>query len=250
MIAVGRDITLLRQAELQERQSARQLRALASRLQRIREEERTSISREIHDELGQMLTALKMDLTLLRRDAAAPGWQPEPQRIVAELLGMDQLVDQTLKAVRRIARQLRPEALDALGLVPAVEWQAGEINSRPGPQCEVFAEGEWPELEPDCNTALFRIVQESLTNVVRHADASSVRITFTQHDGRLNLSISDDGRGFDTAHTSGAPSLGLLGMRERATEIGADFAVRSRPGDGTVISVQLAAAASDAPHPR
>ncbi len=239
MIAVGRDITQLRQAELAAQSSARQLRALAARLQRIREEERTVISREIHDELGQMLTALKMDLTLLRRDSSVAGWEPDAQRLVSDLSAMDELVDATLRSVRRIARQLRPEALDALGLVAALEWQASEINSRTGPRCEVIADGDFPDLDPDCNTALFRIVQEALTNVVRHADAAQVKIIVSEANGQVSLSISDDGRGFKGDQPSDSPSLGLLGMRERAMEIGAHFQVDSRPGEGTLITVKL-----------
>ncbi len=239
MIAVGRDITASREADLQAQQSARQLRALAARLQRIREEERTSMSREIHDELGQMLTALKMDLTLLRHDTAAPGKPPERERIIDDLDAMDKLVDATLHSVRRIARQLRPETLDALGLVPAVEWQADEFNARRGAQCEVIAEDDIPDLDADCSTALFRIVQEALTNVVRHADASQVKIVFSQPGQSVRLSIRDDGRGFDSTRTNDSPSLGLLGMRERAMEIGAAFQVRSESGRGCEITVDL-----------
>lgn len=239
------DVTEFRQTEDQLRTSELQLRALASRLQDIREEERTEISREIHDELGQMLTALKMDLTLLARDIRGAGRATgDSQRLIDALGSMSQLVDSTLRAVRRIARQLRPEVLDALGLVPAIEWQAGEFQSRTGIECTVEAADNLPIIKPEGRTSLFRIVQESLTNTARHANATAVRIRLTESENHIVLMVSDNGCGIGSRGSGGTTSLGLLGMRERATMIGGAFEVSGKEGAGTTITVRVPVAPS------
>jgi len=231
-VAAGRDVTRLRLSE-------GKLRAFAARLQGIREEERTAISRDIHDDLGQTLTALKMDLTLLGRDAATAGRAPDSARLLVEVGNMTRLVDSTLQSVRRIARQLRPEVLDALGLVPALEWQAQDLQARTGLQYRVSAADDLPGLDIDQRTALFRIVQEALTNVARHAGASSVHVSLESAADALRLCVQDDGCGFDIEDQGAHPSLGLLGMSERAAMIGAAFEVESLPGKGTKIIVCL-----------
>ncbi len=232
------DVTEFKRAEERALASEGQLRALAARLQSIREQERTRISREIHDELGQMLTALKMDLTLFGRDLAHA--EPMPQRalMTTEVDAMAQLVDATIQSVRRIARQLRPEVLDALGLVAAIEWLASDLEARTGLHCSVSAPQTLPEVDGERKTALFRIAQEALTNVVRHAGASRCAVRLTQQAGELVLAVEDDGKGFDPTRASG-PSLGMLGMRERAAAVGASFEVASAAGAGTTLTVRM-----------
>lgn len=235
-VAVGRDVTRLRLSE-------NKLRALAARLRNMREEERIAISRDIHDDLGQTLTALKMDLTLLGRDVATTGRLPDAVEFAAEIANMTNMVDSTLQSVRRIARQLRPEILDALGLLPALQWQAQDMQTRTGLRCTVDAVHGLPHLDIDRRTALFRIVQEALTNVARHAGALAVRVELVHAGGELRLSVQDDGCGFDASNKDAMPSLGLLGMSERAAMIGATFEVCSAPGKGTTITVRLPLAA-------
>ncbi|NHN36257.1 PAS domain S-box protein [Pseudomaricurvus alcaniphilus] len=238
IIAVGRDMTRIRDNE-------RALRALAERLQGIREEERTRISREIHDELGQMLTALKMDLTLLARDAEGPDGDFNRQALQEELSAVVDLVNATLRSVRRIAQELRPEILDALGLVPAIRWQARDLQERTRLNIDIEADQEPQNLTARQSTELFRIVQEALTNVIRHANANNANITVSCSSEETVLTVADDGCGYNRSATS-APSLGILGMRERAASIGASFAIRGEPGSGTTLTVRLPAAVSSA----
>ena len=233
------DVSAFRRATRQAQQSEQRLRALADRLQGIREEERTRISREIHDELGQLLTALKIDITMLARDLGGAGPALDKPRLLEDMRSMGRMVDSTLLSVRRIARQLRPEVLDALGLVPAIEWQASDVQARTGLQCTVEAPQTWSDIAPRLGTALFRIVQEALTNVVRHAGASRVRIRLHRTPCELLMTVQDDGVGFDADNDEAVTSLGILGMRERAISSGASFGIDSRPGEGTCITVRV-----------
>lgn len=221
------------------RTSEQQQRALAARLRQIREEERRQISREIHDELGQMLTALKIDLTVLRRDLDEDSQDLTRKRLRADLNGMTELVDNTLGSLRRIARRMRPEVLDTLGLVSALHAQAADFRSWTGAECIVEAPDGLPTLDDAARTALFRIVQESLTNIARHAKAERVviRISLTDQND-LTIAVEDDGIGFVESGSS-LPSLGLLGMRERATDVGAKLTVESQPGIGTTVAATL-----------
>lgn len=228
LIVVGKDVT-------NSINSKRALQRLASRLQQIREEERTRISREIHDELGQILTALKIDLNLLNRDIGKRADDLLKEDIAAIIV----LVNSTLNSVKRIAQDLRPEILDALGLVPALEWQAKETQSRMGLKCKIVCKQEIPALDSEQTTQLFRIIQESLTNVVRHADASLVKIVIELHsDNILSICIRDNGRGFNVGEV-GYLSLGLLGMQERARNIGAHLEIKSKINKGTTVKLNL-----------
>lgn len=215
--------------------SERQLRALAGRLQAAREEERTRISREIHDELGQRLTALKMDIGWVTRKLTEPDIQPALQRLDA----MSELVDSTVKCVRHLATELRPPVLDDLGLKEAVEWLGHTCHERAGISVHIDASG-WPDEEhPDVATALFRCLQELLTNVVRHARAAHVTATLRQRDGHAVLCVTDDGRGISAEQRAGQGALGLVGVRERAAALGGTFEIRARPEGGTVATVTL-----------
>ncbi len=221
------------------RTSEAQLRALTEKFERIREQERASISREVHDELGQVLTALKIDLTLLARDVGDADRRPDDEAIRASLRSMERLVDSTIDSVRSIATQLRPEVLDAFGLVPAIEWHAGEFEKRTQIRCVLRASGEQPELSADTRTALFRIAQEAMTNAARHAGADRIDVLIRAQPDGIYLSIADNGRGVTDEELLQSSSLGVLGMRERATMVGASFEIRGEPGDGTVVRVHL-----------
>ena len=211
-----------------------QLRALAAKLQTVRDEERTQIARELHDQLGQALTALKYDLAWLTRrlvndDATLA------QKAKAVFTQMDALI----KTVRRIATELRPGMLDDLGLAASIEWQAREFQKRTGVRCEVSVPEQELQLAPAQSTALFRILQETLTNVVRHADAKHVKVKLEDANGSVTMRVHDDGRGIRPAEVANTRSLGLLGMRERAELLGGSFSVRGFPGEGTTVTVSI-----------
>jgi len=211
-----------------------QLRALAARLQTVREEERTTVAREIHDELGQALTAIKIDLTAVLRELPTDEG-PIVQRSQSTLI----LLDEAIESVRKIATELRPGILDDLGLVAAVEWAAEEFQARTGTKCEVSLPDADIAMDPECTTALFRIFQETLTNVARHAKATKVSARLSKESGNVFLEVQDNGRGIDEKHLSAARSLGIMGMRERALLLGGDFTVRGAPGKGTTVEVRI-----------
>ena len=229
---IASDLSEAKRAEREVRASSEQLRKLAARLVGVREEERTRISREVHDELGQSLTAVKLDLAWLAGRLPRRNAQMH-ERIRSTL----ELADSINQSVRRISTDLRPGILD-LGLAAAVEWQVQEFQARTGIQCklqlltqELFA--------PDVSTALFRILQETLTNIARHAKATRVEVVKQRQRDRLVLQIHDNGRGFDPEDPSLLKSLGLLGMRERAAILGGQVNVSSAPGKGTSVTAWI-----------
>jgi signal transduction histidine kinase len=211
-----------------------QLRDLASYLQTAREEERAHIAREIHDEFGQALTALKMDLSWLT--GRLPGGEP---LLAEKISSMSDLIDSTIQTVRRVATELRPGLLDDLGLMAAIEWQAEEFAKRTGIDCELYLGDEEIVLDRDLATAAFRIFQETLTNVARHAEATEVRIALQDKPDELVLVVCDNGKGIAESQISGSKSLGLIGMRERARVWGGDVAFQGVPGEGTTVTVWI-----------
>lgn len=219
--------------------SREQLRALSAHLQSIREEERTYIAREIHDELGQTLTALMMDLSWLEDRLEKSS---ETQRTLVEKTGsMMTLVDSTMVTVRKIAAELRPGVLDELGLRAAVEWQAAEFERRTGIRCRLDTNLEEADMDQAHATAFFRILQESLTNIARHARATAVDLTLTDDEDDLILTVHDNGRGISTNSLADPRSLGLLGMRERARQLGGEVSIEGVAGKGTCVSVRIPA---------
>ena len=207
---------------------------LADYLQAAREEERTRVAREIHDEFGQALTALKMDLVWI-----APRL-PEDQADLRDKTGlMLELVDTTIQMVQRIATELRPGLLDHLGLVAAIEWQAQEFAERTGMDCELQLSDEDIVLHRDLTTAIFRIFQEALTNVARHAEATRVRVELEDGPDEVVLVVLDDGKGITEGQVSDPKSLGLIGMRERVRAWGGDVVFRNVPGRGTAVTVRV-----------
>ena len=224
-----------KRAEGRLRESHEQLRALSVYLQYVREEERTRIAREVHDELGQSLTSLKLDLSWLA-GRQPPGQRPLHDKIKA----MSRHIDATIQTVRRIATELRPGILDDLGLVAAIEWQANEFQSRTGIACDVASTLRDDALfDADLNTAFFRIFQETLTNIMRHANATRVVVRSSEVQGSVFLSVQDNGRGITAAEIHDTSSIGLVGMCERAALLGGEVAFQSKPGQGTTVTVKI-----------
>lgn len=234
---VMQDITERKQAEAELEASRRQLRALAQRLEAAREAERTRIAREVHDEFGQALTGLKLDLALLAQQL--PGAAPA---VAQQIEDMNRLIDTTVQSVRRISYELRPGVLDTLGLTAAAEWLCREFQARSGIACRADLQ---ENLAADAAraTALFRILQELLTNVARHARASSVVVRLKEREGRLRLTVADDGvgLGLDAVSWAERDALGLLGVRERAEQFGGCVEIDSAPERGTRIAVDIPA---------
>jgi signal transduction histidine kinase len=209
-----------------------QLRSLSARLVKTQEEERRALSRELHDEVGQSLSAILVGLSNL------VGATPAEVRslVEREAAPLRRLVEGNVRTVRNLTLLLRPSMLDDLGLIPALEWQGREASRHSGLRVDISAEAVSDELPEELKTCVYRVVQEALTNVARHAEAQSVRIVVQQETARLLLSIQDDGRGFDIARSKG---LGLLGMEERVRGMTGSLHVRSETGMGTLISVVL-----------
>jgi signal transduction histidine kinase len=226
------DIEDLKQAEEALKIQEAQLRALTTRLQQVREEERAMVARDLHDQIGQILTAIKMDMTWLAR--RLPEKKGEAHDRIKKAI---ELISDGARSMRKICSGLRPGILDDLGLAAAIEWQAGEFASRTGVSCQVSLPQDDLRLDGDLATAIFRIFQESLTNVARHAEAQAVRASLYTQNGNLLLVVVDDGKGFREAEISG--SLGLLGMKERAQACGGDLQISSSPGDGTTVTVRV-----------
>jgi PAS domain S-box-containing protein len=234
VLVLAQDVTDRLAAEEEIRRSREELLRFTGYLQTVREEERTRLAREIHDELGQALTGVRMGLARVASrvhsedlDAAAG--------LVRETA---ELVDRSIQEVRRIATQLRPGVLDQLGLLAALEWLAEDFQVRSGVEVGVTLPGIEPELPPEVQTQLFRCVQEAFTNVARHAAASRVELEVAADPDGVTVSVTDDGRGFDTASVP-ERSLGLVGMRERARLVGGELLLESGPGEGTRITVRL-----------
>jgi signal transduction histidine kinase len=218
------------------RKSQEQMRQLAARIQRAREEERATVARELHDELGQTLTAIKLELA--RTTGAMKNIRVTPV-VIDRLQSLIGLVEIGIETVRRITTRLRPPTLDHLGLPAAVRWEAMTFRSRTGLRCHVRADKEVTALSPEQQTALFRIFQEALTNVVRHARASAVHVTLAERRGEFDLRIRDNGCGVTDAQLADPHATGLLGMRERAALVGGTFVIAGRRGKGTLITVRV-----------
>lgn len=223
------------QSEVRERKNAEdQLRALAARQERVREDERTRLAREIHDALGQMCTALKMDIAWI-----AKRLPKEEKRLVEKSDAALKLVGDLIKSLRRLSAELRPSTLDALGLVASIEWQAQQFELHTGIRCQLFLPEKDLVLDKERSTAIFRIFQETLTNVARHAGATAVQTSLVVGDTNIALITHDNGAGFDVAAAERKGSLGLLGMKERAHLLGGDFKISSVPGKGTTVVVHI-----------
>ncbi len=222
------------QAEEEQRRSFEQLRVLAARIQTAREEERARVAREVHDELGQALTAIKIDLTaLLPNMLAGPGAGLQRQQAIFRLL------DGAIQSVRRIATDLRPGILDDLGLLAAIEWVVEEFQGRTGVEGHVSLPKANLAVDAERTTALFRILQVTLTNVARHAGATRVNVRLTKEGGDLLLEVRDNGGGIREEQLAANRSLGILEMRERAMILGGEFNISGTPESGTTVTVRI-----------
>lgn len=225
-------------------QAAESLRALALRTETVREQERTAIAREIHDQLGQNLTALRMDVDWIARALPEETRAKDP-KLARKLASMAELLDLTVPLVRNISRRLRPGVLDALGLRAALEWQLEEFEERTGLHAELVCDLDDSRLHPDQATVLFRIFQETLTNVVRHAAARTVTVHLGEDGAGALLEVADDGAGISEQAAADPRALGLLGMRERAAAAGGHLSIEGRPGRGTIIAAWIPIEMSD-----
>lgn len=232
LVGTLQDITERKRIEQELLASREQLRELSGHLEAAREEERKRIALEIHDELGQLLTALKMDVSLLRMKIA--GNHAAEQKADE----MRELVERTIGMVRHVASHLRPAALN-YGIVSALEWLTEDFGRRRHAHCRLTVEGPEPQLDDAVATAVFRIVQESLTNAARHARAARVTVSLSNRPDGLLLCVSDDGQGFEVAAALQGDSYGLLGMRERARMIGGSLNIDSQRSNGTTVSIDI-----------
>lgn len=232
--ALVREIEERSAAEQHLKASQQSLRALAAHLQSVREEEWTRIAREFHDQLGQALTGLKLDLLWIM--GQLPG---EASAVRERAQSMANLIDSTMESVRQIVSRLRPDVLDQLGLAAALSWQAEDFQRRSGIRCNVSLPREALQLDREQSTALFRIFQELLTNVARHAAATRVNVTLRAEAGELVLAVDDNGHGIEAAAVVSPRSLGLMGIRERLLPFGGRLEVAGIRGKGTAVKVTL-----------
>lgn len=239
LVVVARDITDHQRAAENLENSRSELRALSAQLQSVREEERLRIAREIHDELGQVLTGLKMDVVSLARRMADTSAQADWRQLQERAQSIAVLINNAILTVRKISTELRPGLLDAVGLTAAIEWQAQEFEKRTGIKCELRLPQSNVALDQNRSVAVFRIFQEILTNVTRHAQATKVNVILEVQGTQLFLEAYDNGRGIRASEFSNPKSLGLLGMRERALLLGGEFNIRGVRGKGTAVTVRI-----------
>ena len=233
-VHVARDITERRRAEEELKRTRQQLRNLSTYLQSAREQERTSIAREIHDDLGQALTALKMDLHWLSNKL------PRDQELLLnKTKSMSSLIDMTIQSVQRISSELRPGLLDDLGLSAAIEWQADEFERRTAIKCNVYVDPEDIILARERSTSIFRIFQESLTNIARHANATMVDISLKEEYPTVELKVHDTGKGITKEQILDPRSFGLIGMHERVYSLGGYLSITGTPNEGTTVMVTI-----------
>ncbi|MDI6782881.1 MAG: PAS domain S-box protein [bacterium] len=233
-IAVLRDITDRKQAEEKLKNSQQELRSLAVYLQSVREDERTRISREIHDELGQILTVLKMDVSWLGKR-----FSKEQKLLLEKTKDMEQLIDRTIKTVKRISAELRPGLLDDLGLPATLEWQADEFHRHTRIPCKVTSKPADIMINREQATGLFRIFQETLTNITRHAHATRVTVSLIKKRRMLTLTVKDNGKGITNKQINAVKSLGLIGIRERALSLGGKAEIKGIRGKGTTVIISI-----------
>ena len=232
--AIVRDVTRRVRDEEALKRSREEIRSLAMAATTAREQEKSRIARELHDELGQALTALKIDLGWLREKVGG-----ENGAVGGKLSAMQALIDSTVAAARRISADLRPLMLDDLGLAAATDWLVQNFSQRTGIACALEADERDLDLQDPYATAVFRVLQESLTNIAKHAGATQVAVRVERREGGIALEVRDNGRGFVVSEPARPGSFGLLGLRERASLLGGELSIDSTPGQGTIMRMSL-----------
>ncbi len=235
----ARLLVLHRQNEDAVHDMTTRLRRLAARSEQTREDERKRIAREIHDELGQALTGLKLELVWLQNQMLKEPSTPADLEFIEKTRTMAGQVDGLVKMVRELCTDLRPAILDDLGLVAAIEWQTREFQRRTGIRATLALHAKELKLTPERSTAIFRTYQETLTNIVRHANASNVDVAFTANHREVTLEVKDNGKGIEEDQINRATSLGLLGMRERTMLLNGTLHIKGEPGRGTTVTVSV-----------
>lgn len=239
VIGVVRDITARRQAEEEGRFAHEQMRKFAERLQEVREEERKKIAREIHDDLGGALTGMKIDFSMLQKEVVKINEESLKDAMLNRLSGTTELLDATIDKIRKIASNLRPGILDDLGIIAAMEWQLKDFQKHTDICCEWVSSVEHINMDDQQATALFRIFQEALTNVIRHANATELRVCMRVEENAYILEIEDNGLGITMDQIKNRKSLGLLSMRERTMTFGGSIFMEGRPGKGTKVTIEI-----------
>jgi signal transduction histidine kinase len=215
-------------------ESQEQFRSLSAYLQEVREEERKDIAREIHDELGQVLTTMKLELSLLREEVLHDATAAD-----LRIQSLKEMVDETIHSVKQIITKLRPGLLDDLGLTAAIEWQSHEFQHRTGVVCEVLTGPDEKDNDPEISTAMFRIFQETLTNITRHSGATRVTVILKHTEDAIELHVHDNGRGITDKEIHDPKSFGLIGIRERTQHLQGTVEIKGGPNSGTSITVRL-----------
>lgn len=231
---INRDITERKALESALHASHEKMRALTAKLEDVREEERTHISRELHDELGQVLTGLKIDLTWLEKRIPA-----DQKPLVEKALAMKGQIDSIIEYIRRIATQLRPKLLDDFGFIEAIEWLISDFRERTAIRCRLRSNLSHISIDPKASTIIFRIIQETLTNIMRHSGASSVTIDIKAGSGNLFLAVKDNGIGINEDEIAAGRSLGILGIRERVAILNGTMKIEGAPGKGTTVKISI-----------
>jgi signal transduction histidine kinase len=231
------DITKRKEAENELIHTQNQLSLLYANLANIREDERKVIARELHDELGQVLTSLNMNLSLLKNNVKNK--LLDETRLINELEDMSKIIDESKINIKKLIRTLRPEYLDNLGLIPALNHLVEEFSKNTNMNIDFNYNDEDIRIEPNKENIIYRLVQESLTNIIKHANASTVNIKMHYENSTLTLTIEDDGKGINSADFHKIDSFGLLGMRERVSQIGSNLVISGLPEKGTKLSVAI-----------
>lgn len=234
VLSIARDITERKQAEEKLRRTSKLLRELATHLQSVREEERTMIAQEIHDELGQVLTALKIQVSLL-----ANKLKSDQEPLKQKLNSLSKMIDSSVESVQKISSKLRPGILDELGLIAAIEWQTEEFEKLTSVKCSLVIPKEELNLGKDKSTAIFRIFQEALTNIARHSEATRAQISLLNYQSNIFLEIHDNGKGITSEQIKDFKSLGIHGMEERAMVFGGQVYIEGISGKGTKVKVEI-----------
>lgn len=234
IVEIQQNITERKNIEERLRISREQLRGLTAYLESAREEERRKMARNIHDELGQMLTGLKIDLSWL-----AKGLSTEQESLLEKTKSMSKLVDTTIQTVKKIATELRPGVLDDLGISAAIEWQTGEFEKLAEIECKFSSNPSDIILDQERSIVIFRIFQEILTNIIRHADATRVKVSLNEEDSSIVLKVRDNGKGINKKQISDPKAFGLIGMRERVRPWGGEIKINGIPGEGTTVVVSI-----------